>query len=105
MSEPEWDNALPPAAHDPYGVPLLRPTPNLGRDVIELPVLSPNGLPEPHYKVIISRRVHEELESLFYVTHRMKPTQYNPPYNSGSQTGYILAWNSSPGVGRTDTRS
>ncbi|KAJ5405197.1 hypothetical protein N7465_006481 [Penicillium sp. CMV-2018d] len=85
MPEPEWEFARPPPIHDPFGVLLPpRPTPKVhllssytddacglispkADDVIELPVLSPNGHTEPSYKVLISRMVHKELEKIYMI--------------------------------------
>lgn len=83
MPEPEWNNALPPHIQD--GIRLVqRPTSRVhllssytddvcglmspkAKDVSELPVLSPNGHIEPFYKVLISSRVHEELERVYMI--------------------------------------
>ncbi|CAI7607484.1 unnamed protein product [Penicillium viridicatum] len=83
MHEPQWNNAHPP--HIQGGVRLIRrPTPKVhllssytddicglispkAKDVFKLPVLSPNGHPEPFYRVIISNHVHEELEKTYMI--------------------------------------
>ncbi|KAJ5383704.1 hypothetical protein N7517_001615 [Penicillium concentricum] len=102
MPEPQWSNACPPRRGDFRCDKWILPVPELTveeskyhllsshsdnarglrsskrNDPIELPVLSPNSLAHPHYKVLISRRAHEELETVYMIRH--DPVHYQRRY-------------------------
>lgn len=86
MSEPQWFNVGPlhVGSHGIIPLPIRTPKVHLlssyfddahdllsskAKDAIELPVLTPDGPIDPFYKVVIPRRVHEELENIYMIKH------------------------------------